>query len=70
MKYQHASIDLESTFQYWISYMPIKHDLSESKEANEFLVEVLAEKPEWVVGQNGERVKHLVTLCGDQLRED
>jgi len=70
MKYQYSFIDLESTFAYWLSKMPLKHDLAEAKEANDFLADVLLEKPEMVVGANGEHMKDLINLCGDQLRED
>lgn len=31
MKFQHQHIDVEKTFKYWLSKMPIKHDLEESK---------------------------------------
>lgn len=50
--------------------MPLKHDLAEAQEANDFLADVLSEKPQWVVGENAENTGQLITLCGDQLRED
>lgn len=70
MKFQHSSIDLENTFQFWLSHMPIKNDLTEAKEANDFLADVVLENPEMVCGPSGEHTKNLILLLGDNLRND
>lgn len=70
MKYQHDCIDLESTFKFWLSVLPIKYDLTEAKESNDFLADVLLNKPELVIGHNGEYTKNLIVLLGDNLRSD
>lgn len=70
MKYQYSVINLEDTFAFWLSHMPIKNDLTEAKNANDFLADVLAQKPELVVGANGEHTKSLIHLLGDNLRND
>lgn len=50
--------------------MPLKHDLTEAKECNEFLANVLMEKPEMVCGSNGENTKNLLLMLADTLRRD
>lgn len=70
MKYQYSAIDLESTFSFFLSHLPVKHDLTEAKEVNDFLADVLQEKPEWVIGPNGEHTKNFIHLLGDNMRKD
>lgn len=70
MKHQHSCIDLESTFKFWLSKMPIKHDLTEAKEANDFLADVVLEKPEMVCGSHGEYTKNIIILLGENLRDN
>mmetsp|Transcript_34392 Transcript_34392/g.39776 ORF Transcript_34392/g.39776 Transcript_34392/m.39776 type:complete len:140 (-) Transcript_34392:58-477(-) len=70
MKFQHAAINLEETFQFWLSHLPIKNDLTEAKEANEFLADVLTEKPEMVVGPNGEYMSNFIALLKQNMKKD
>lgn len=60
MRHQHDSIDFEDAFKFWLSKMPLKHDLEEAKEANDFLADALTDRPELVVGDNGENVEFLI----------
>jgi hypothetical protein len=49
--------------------MPIKNDLTEAKEANDFLADVVLDKPEMVCGSSGEHTKNLILLLGETLKD-
>ena len=50
IKYQSHAIDLVALISTWLSLLPLKHDLDESKVQNEFFAEMLATNPVLLLG--------------------
>ena len=70
LKHQYNHINLEVTFKFWLSQLPLKNDLTEAKEWNEFLAEVIEFKPEMVIGEKGEYMDNLITLLKKTMKKD
>jgi hypothetical protein len=56
LKFQHACVDMTLLTPYWLSQMPLTHDLEEAKIQNELLVVSLLRAPFAILGQGLERL--------------
>lgn len=70
LKHQYNNIEIEETFKFWLAQLPLKNDLTEAKECNEFLAEVIEFKPEMVIGPNGEYMDNLINLLKKTMKKD
>lgn len=70
MKNQHSWINLEETFAYFLTLIPLNHDLTEAKFVNDFLADAVLGQPQMVLGKEYENTKQFVTLLGEIWRRD
>jgi len=56
---------LEETFAYFLTLIPLNHDLTEAKFVNDFLADAVLGQPQMVLGKEYENTKQFVTLLGE-----
>jgi hypothetical protein len=52
IKFQGANINVTELVAYWLTYMPIKKDKGEAQIMNDLYCDIIAEKPELILGAN------------------
>ena len=65
LKFQGGSVDVGMLTPFWLSQMPLTHDLEEAKIQNELLAVSLLKAPQIIIGEGLERLPHLVTILGE-----
>lgn len=65
LKYQPGCADTELLAGFWLSNLPLTHDMEEAKIQNQFLAESILKAPAQVIGTNGERLEQVVTIMGE-----
>lgn len=55
IKYQTATIDPAQFVPHWVSMLPLKYDVEESKVQNEILAQILTEQPQLALGDQFQR---------------
>jgi importin-5 len=65
IKFQQATIDINSLIPNWLSLLPIKDDVEEAKQMNELLTDLLQQNPIAVLGQSYERFELIVILLSE-----
>ena len=58
------SVDAVSLIGNWMEMLPLKADVIEAKEVNEFLAEAFMKQPQVFLGQNNERLEQFVSILG------
>ena len=64
IRYQNMNVDAVNLIGNWMELMPLKADVIEAKEQNEFLAEAFMKQPNLILGQNNERLEQFVTILG------
>ena len=70
IKYHGKEIELEKWISVWIEGMPIEKDSEEGKEMNKFLMEILANSPQLVMGEGNKNIGHIVMILAKGYKSD
>jgi len=65
LKYQSNAVDLNQLMPFWLSNLPLSHDMEEAHIQNLFLSEAALKQPTFILGQNYERLEQFVTILGE-----
>ena len=69
IKYQSTVIDVNSLIAHWLTLLPIKHDIDEAKQQNEFLSQLLVSSPLVVLGDQYQRFDLVIGLMGEVINK-
>jgi hypothetical protein len=70
LKYQSTCADTNLLVEYWVSNLPLTHDMEEAKVQNEFLAETMIKAPSVILrlddpAQSMQRLEKLVMILGE-----
>lgn len=70
LKYQATCADTNLLVEYWVSNLPLTHDMEEAKVQNEFLAETMLKAPSVILAlddpnQSMQRLEKLVVILGE-----
>jgi len=65
VKYQSNAVDINQLMPYWLSNLPLSHDMEEAHIQNLFLSEAMIKNPTFILGANYERLEQFVTILGE-----
>lgn len=69
IRYQGTNVDLQSLLGNWLSLLPLKSDLDESKIQNEILASLLLENPTLVFGEQFQRFELVILVLAEILQK-
>lgn len=65
LQYQSNNINPNELVPYWMSTMPLSHDMDEAKIMNKFLAKAILVNPTSILGNNYERLEQFVVILGE-----
>lgn len=65
LKHQSGCVPMNDLVPFWMSNLPLTHDMEEAHIANKFLAEAMLKGPQFILGNNAERLEKLVMILGE-----
>lgn len=65
LQYQPTSAPFNEMLTYWMSLLPLTHDMEEAKIQNEFLANSMLKSSQTILGENNERLEQFVMILGE-----
>ena len=65
MKYQSAFVEMHNLVPYWLNNLPLTHDMEEAHIQNEYLAQAVLKSPNYILGQQYERLEQFVVILGE-----
>lgn len=62
IKYQNANIDINTWVPKWLSFLPLTHDPKEAEWNHEFLIEILNNNPNLILGENNINLPKVIQI--------
>jgi hypothetical protein len=67
IKHQHSNVDVATLIPSWLKMLPLKHDKVEAKSMHDFLVELVNDAPQYVLGSQQENLGLVVSVFSDVI---